>query len=156
MSEAAYAKRCRAEHRIARGRGSRTEMRVIGFTIFLCLAGCAGTPNGETDVTQLFREDVARLRKHTAPKSGAWREVMAPTGRSGTAEARWDVQASVPWKQYRAWVGHQVRAEFSVDSTSIHRISLSKGTSSDLYFAEITPDSLDSTLVHVSLRAVPR
>ena len=128
---------------------------LISLAILSLVAGCGGGVE-HAGVTRLFREDVSRLEQRTTPAGALLRRTLEPAIRSTAAEAAWEVSTDAPWPEYSRWVRQQLEPEFDVDTSAARELRAAKGTSGDLYFLTIVPDSLDSTAVSVQFRALPR
>ena len=128
---------------------------LISLAMFALAAGCGGRAR-DADVTPSFREDVSRLEQRTTPAGGPSNKTLEPAIRSTAAEAAWEVRTRSPWPEYSRWVRRQLETEFGVDTSAARELRATKGSSTDLYFLAIAPDSLDPNTVSVQVRAVPR
>lgn len=128
---------------------------LISLAILAPAVGCGGRTENPS-VTSSFRNDVSRLEQRTTPPGAMWRRTLEPAVRSTAAEAAWEVSTGLPWPEYSRWVRQQLAPEFDVETSAARELRAAKGSSADLYFLTIAPDSLDSAAVSVQFRALPR
>jgi len=129
--------------------------RILSLAMLVLTAGCGGSVE-DSGVTLSFRNDVSRLEKRTTPPGARSRRTLEPSIGSASAEAAWEVKTDLPWPEYSRWVRQQREPEFDIATSGAREMRAAMGSSTDLYFLTIAPDSLDSAAVSIQFRAVPR